>query len=274
MRVPICTPSAPRANAAAIDAPSVMPPAAMIGTSTRERTNGNSTIVLTTIAPQVGGYGVAIIILTIMIRLVLLPLTLPSMKMAVKMRALQPQIDELKKIHGKDKQKLQQAQVELFKTHQVNPASGCLPNIFQFIILIGLYQVINAAIKTNQANLMQFLWLDITKPDHLFILPVVAAVTQLILGLMIMPAASTAAEKTMSLATKDKQDDKKADDMGAMAQTMQQQMIFMMPLMTLFLAFKFSAGLALYWVATTIFSIGQQYMVSGWGDLPTYVFKS
>lgn len=231
------------------------------------------TFVLTTLAPQVGGYGVAIIILTIIIRLILLPLTLPSMKMAAKMRDLQPEIDKLKKIHGKDKVSLQQAQLALFKEHQVNPASGCLPNIVQFIILIALYQVINAVLNGG-GNLTQFLWLNISHPDPFYILPVIAALTQLVLGLMILPAIDISAEKVLASNTLTKTDDKKSDDMSSMAQTMQQQMIFMMPAMTLFLAFKFPAGLTLYWVVTTVFSIAQQYLVSGWGGLPRSVTKT
>lgn len=230
------------------------------------------TFVLSTLAPQVGGYGVAIIILTLIIRLILLPLTLPSMKMAAKMRDLQPEIDKLKKTHGKDKAALQQAQLALFQQHKINPASGCLPNIVQFIILIALYQVINAVLK-GDGGLTQFLWFTIAHPDPIYILPIIAAVTQLILGLMLLPATDTAAEKVLASNTLTKTDDKKADDMSSMAQTMQQQMIFMMPAMTLFLAFKFPAGLTLYWVVTTVFSIAQQYLVSGWGGLPHSVTK-
>lgn len=230
------------------------------------------TFMLNTIAPQVGGYGVAIIILTLIIRLILLPLTLPSMKMAAKMRDLQPEIDKLKKTHGKDKVALQQAQLSLFQQHKVNPMSGCLPNIIQFIILIAFYQVINAVLNGG-GGLTQFLWLNITHSDPLYILPIIAALSQLVLGLMLLPAIDTSAEKVLASSTLTKTDDKKSDDMSSMAQTMQQQMIFMMPAMTLFLAFKFPAGLTLYWVVTTLFSIAQQYLVSGWGGLPRSFIK-
>jgi len=231
------------------------------------------TLVLSTITSVVGNYGLGIIVLTLFIRLILLPITLPSLKMAGKMRDLQPEIDKLKKKHGTDKVALQQAQLALFQEHKINPTSGCLPNIFQFIILIALYQVINGVITHHAAGSIQFLWLDITKPDHLYVLPIVAALTQLILGVMMLPATDTSAEKVLAAATDTKTDDKKADDMSAMAQSMQQQMIFMMPIMTLFLALKFPAGLTLYWVVTTVFSIGQQYIASGWGGLPLSVTK-
>jgi YidC/Oxa1 family membrane protein insertase len=231
------------------------------------------TYILTLITQTVGNYGLGIVILTLFIRLILLPITLPSLKMASKMRELQPEIDQLKKKHGNDKMALQQAQLELFKTHNINPTSGCLPNIFQFIILIALYQVINGVINHHAAGSINFLWLDITKPDHLYILPIIAGVTQLVLGVMMLPAIDTSAEKTLAANTTTKTDDKQADDMTAMAQSMQQQMLFMMPVMTLFLALKFPAGLSLYWVITTIFSIGQQYIASGWGGLPRIAVK-
>lgn len=228
---------------------------------------------LTTIATATGTYGWAIIVITVLIRSLLLPLTLPSMKMAVKMRQLQPEIDELKKKYANDKVGLQQAQLRLFQEHNLNPASGCLPNLLQFIILIALYQVFNNVARLDPApGLFDFLWLDITKPDPLFILPVIAGVTQLLLGLMLLPVTDPSAKTTMALSTTTKKDDKQAEDIASMAQSMQQQMVFVMPIITLFLALKFPAGLALYWVVTTIFSLVQQYFVSGWGGLPN-VFK-
>ncbi len=232
------------------------------------------TFVLATITTTVGNYGTGIILLTLIIRFVLLPITLPSLKMAAKMRDLQPEIDKLKKKYGQDKVGLQQAQLALFQEHKINPTSGCLPNIFQFIILIALYQVINGVTTQHSAGSIQFLWLDITKPDSLYVLPIVAALTQLILGIMMLPATDTSAEQMLAASTETKEDDKKADDMTAMAQSMQQQMLFMMPIMTLFLALKFPAGLTLYWVITTVFSIGQQYIASGWGGLPHSVTKT
>lgn len=221
-----------------------------------------------------GSLGLAIIGMTIIIRLLLIPLTLPSMKMQVKMRDLQPEIDKLKKQYKGDKVGLQQAQMELFKQHQVNPASGCLPLIVQFGVLIILYRVLTDYLQSGIDGLStQFLWLDLTQPDPTYIFPLVAGLTQLLLSLMILPAADTSAEKTLATATPSKKDDKQADDMGAMAATMQKQMVFMMPLMTVIIALRFPSGLTLYWIATTIFSLVQQYYVSGWGALGSYAHK-
>jgi YidC/Oxa1 family membrane protein insertase len=231
------------------------------------------TFALSSIAPVVGSYGWAIILVTLIIRALLIPLTLPSMKMAAKMRDLQPEIDKLKKLHGKDKVALQQAQLKLFQEHNLNPASGCLPNILQFVILIALYQVFNAVARNGNGSLTSFFWLDISRPDPLYILPIIAGATQLILGLMILPAADASAEQSLAAVTKTKKDDKPAEDLASMAQSMQQQMVYMMPIMTLFFALTFPAGLTLYWVTTTVFSLAQQYFVSGWGGLPLAIKK-
>jgi YidC/Oxa1 family membrane protein insertase len=223
-----------------------------------------------------GNFGLAIILLTIVIRIILIPFTLPGMKMSVKMRDLQPEINKLKEKYKDDKQGLQKAQMELFKTHKVNPAAGCLPMIVQFAVLIVLYRVFmdllggsgSAAISSTQ-----FLWLDLTKPDPYYILPILAGVTQLILSLMVLPPPPPASENALAVQTPGKAGEKKKEDMTDMAANMQKQMVFMMPAMTALIALRFPAGLSLYWITSTIFSIIQQYYVSGWGALPAYAQK-
>ncbi|MBI1872060.1 membrane protein insertase YidC, partial [Candidatus Collierbacteria bacterium] len=98
-----------------------------------------------------GSLGLAILLITLIIRGVLVPITLPSLKSAKKMQALKPKLDKLKEKH-KDKQKLQLAQLELYKQEGVNPAAGCLPQIAQLLVLIALYQVFNKIITGNQIN--------------------------------------------------------------------------------------------------------------------------
>lgn len=215
-----------------------------------------------------GNFGFAIIALTALIRLLLIPLTLPGMKAAVKMRALQPEIDALKKKFKKDPSGLQAAQLALFQKHQVNPAAGCLPYILQFVVLIALYRVFMDSLNHGAADInLSFLWLNLKEPDQYYVLPILAALSQLFLSLMIMPATSTAAEKTLATSTVDKKDDAQADDMGQMAATMQSQMAFVMPIMTGIIALRFPSGLALYWVVSTLLSLIQQYFVSGPGGL-------
>ena len=229
---------------------------------------------LTFLTQLLGNLGLAIIALTLIIRLVLLPLTLPALKSSTKMRELKPELDELKRKYKDDKVGLQQAQMELFKKNKINPAAGCLPYIVQFIILIALYRVFIDFLQPGNTPVdTQFLWFDLTAPDPYYLLPFIAAFSQLILGLMMMPGADTSAEKTLALQTKTKKDDKKAEDMTDMAQSMQQQMIFVMPAITFFFALRFPAGVTVYWITTTLFSIVQQYYVSGWGGLTKYTGK-
>ncbi len=223
-----------------------------------------------------GSLGLAIIVFTFLIRSVLVPLTLPSLRSAKKMQELQPEMKKLQKLHGKDRQALQKAQLELYKKYNVNPLSGCLPQLLQLGVLIVLYQTLIGFINANGSIVnMNFLWLDLAKPDSKYILPVLAMLTQLVLSLMIAPGAETKDIVANNAKTKTIQKlNEKEEDTADMAKSMQQQMMFMMPIMTGFIALKFPSGLALYWVATTLFSIGQQWYVSGPGGLVTYTQRA
>ena len=209
--------------------------------------------------------GFAIILLTLIIRAVLVPVTIPSLKSAKKLQELKPHLDRLKEKH-KDKQKLQLAQLELYKQHGINPASGCLPQIAQLLVLIALYQVfiefINAPGLNGQALNLNFLWLNLGKPDPYYILPVLAGLSQLVFSLMM-----TSGLESHVKAPKDKKEKQKEENSMEMAQSMSQQMLLIMPVMTVLISLKFPSGLALYWVITTVFSLVQQYLVSGPGGL-------
>ena len=214
----------------------------------------------------VGSLGVSIIILTLLIRTLLLPVTLPSLKARKKMKKIQPKLDKLKKKHKGEKEKLQKAQMELYQKYNVNPLAGCLPQILQIVVLIGLYRSLqgvleNGVIDGTTVN-PQFLWVNLTQPDSTYILPILAAVVQLILALMISPGAEVRdIVPNEAKSEKVKRENEQEEDVAEMAKSMQQQMIFIMPLMTGFLASRFPAGLAIYWVATNLYSIVQQYFV-------------
>lgn len=228
--------------------------------------------------------GLAIIGLTLFIRGALTPLTIPSLKSAQKLKELQPELADLKKKYADDKQQFAKEQLEFYKKHGVNPASGCLPQIIQIIILLALFQAFNQVLQPNEAlieglnkvlyqNLQlskdfilntKFLYLDLTKPDLIIIpdikvfnfiinrLPglflILAAVTQFISSKLMMPVARATQEKSKK--TKENTDD--------MAAVMQSQMLYMMPLMTIFIGFKFPSGLVLYWLTFSVFMLIQQ----------------
>jgi YidC/Oxa1 family membrane protein insertase len=212
-----------------------------------------------------GNLGLSIIAITLITKVVLLPLVVPSLKSAKKMQDLKPELDRLKQKHT-DKTALQQAQVALYKERGINPAAGCLPQIFQIIILISLYQVFmyflgQSSVGGTTLN-PYFLYLDLTKPDRTYIMPVLAGISQLIFSLMMMSGVESHVENP-----KKKEDKKKEENSLEMASSMQKQMIYMMPLMTVIISLNFQSGLVLYWVISTVFSLIQQYFFSGWGGL-------
>lgn len=212
--------------------------------------------------------GLAIILLTLAIRVILIPFTLPQLKSAKKMASLKPELDALKKKHGHDAKLFQQKQLELYKTHNINPLAGCLPFIAQFIVLIALYQVFMSTLNGNgmgEVNSIFLLW-DLRDKDTTYILPILAGILQFIMSLTILPAVENEPEKRPG--TKEQK-----QDVAEMATTMQQQMVFMMPIMTVIFSIQFPSGLALYWVITTAFSLVQQLMVSGPGALLHYAKK-
>ena len=211
-------------------------------------------------------FGFAIILLTLIIRGVLVPITLPSLRSAKKMQDLKPHLDNLKIKHKDDKVKLQQAQLDFYKEHGINPAAGCLPQILQLVILIALYQVFIKFIESGQVDgqavNMSFLWLNLAHADPYYVLPALAGITQLIFSLMMQSGLESHMKPAKTKTAQAKEGDKLE-----MAETIQQQMLFMMPIMTTVIALKFPSGLALYWVVTTLFSLVQQYIISGPGGL-------
>ncbi len=215
-----------------------------------------------------GNLGVAIIVLTLLVRTVLIPFTLPQMKSAKKMAALKPELDALKKKHGSDAKLLQQKTLELYQKNQINPAAGCLPFIAQFVVLIALYQVFMNTLGGNGMGEINslFLWWDLKVKDTTFVLPVLAGLLQFVTSVALLPAIEN--EPAKREGTKEQK-----EDIAEMATSMQQQMVFMMPIMTGIFSLQFPSGLALYWVITTAFSLAQQLIVSGPGGLALYWAK-
>lgn len=213
-------------------------------------------------------FGLAIIALTIVLRGITIPLTIPALKSQKKMQGLQPELAKLKKKHL-DKKQLQMAQLEFYKQHGVNPGAGCLPQILQIIVLIALYQAFLKFINGGQIDgatiNMRFLWLDLSKSDPFYILPVLAGLTQLIYSFMLRPGTEHPHASDRQLTGQKQQADER--DMAA---EIQGQMTFMMPIMTVIISLKFPSGLALYWVVTTVFSVVQQWFVTGPGGLKYY----
>ena len=188
-------------------------------------------------------WGVSIIILTVIINLALLPLRIASMKSALKMQKLQPQMkaiqERYKKYPLRDPRRADMnAEIsELYKKEGANPAGGCLPLIIQMPFLFAFYSMLGVALELRQAP---FLWLhDLSSPDKLFILPVLIVISTLFVQKMTPNAGMDPAQQRM--------------------------MTIMMPLMLGFFSWSLASGLSLYWVVGNIIAIGQQYVMNRTG---------
>jgi len=236
-------------------------------------------IFLSTLYSVTSNLGLTIIAFTVIMRLLLLPLTIPSIKAQKQIQNLQPEINKLKKKHGKDQKGMQVAQMDLYKKYNVNPLAGCLPQIAQIVVLILLYNALNKFLTTNEVNGValntSFLWLNLSLPDATYAIPILAGVTQFILSMMLLPATEVRdVVPNNSKKKKIQEENKKEENMADMAATMQQQMMFIMPVMTGIFALGFPSGMGLYWIATTVVSIIQQQVLSGPGGLVTYTQRA
>lgn len=203
-------------------------------------------------------FGAAIIILTVAIRLLLWPLARQSIKGQKAMSSLQPKIAELKEKHKDNKQELAKATMELYKSEKINPLSSCLPLLIQLPILLALYWVMMAVLKSEKFDLLYpfvahpgtiktvaFGFLDLAKASWvLAILAGAAQFWQTKMLPMTPPAVKGAGSK----------------DEG-MAAMMNKQMLYMMPIMTVVIGGTLPAGLTLYWLVTTLLTAVQQWMM-------------
>jgi len=219
--------------------------------------------------------GLTIIFIGALSKVVLWPLTAASLRYTRKMQEIKPYLDKLKEKHGSDRKKLSEAQMLLFKEQGVNPAAGCLPLVIQIVLLIFLYQVVDQLIKRGLNT--SFLFWDLAKPDvfHLggipFGLPgvlvLLAAVASLVQAKMMLPVP-------IKVNKEDKKPEvEKKQDMASALTNAQSQMVFLSPLLIAYAGTTFPAGLALYWVVTTVLAIVQQYQATKLGGLKPWLKK-
>ena len=214
-----------------------------------------------------GNFGLAIIVLTVIVRLILFPLTVRQTQSTKSMQALQPKIQELQKKYAKDQRRMQQEMMKLYKEAGVSPL-GCLwPMLIQLPIWIALYQSIMQALAATPENLLSlsqhlyswavvgqavplnenFLWLHLSRPDPNLILAILVGGSMWVQQKMVTPPATDPRQRSMTSMT-----------------------TLMMPLMFGLFTLSFPSGLALYWVVSNIIGIVIQYFVSGgWGYLRT-----
>ena len=181
----------------------------------------------------IGNWGWAIIVLTILIKLVFYKLSETSYKSMAHMRKVQPKLMELKERYGDDKQKLNEAMMRMYKEEKINPLGGCLPILVQIPVFIALYWMLLESVEMRQAPFM--LWIqDLSSPDPWFVLPILMGVTMLI-------------QHKLNPTPLD---------------PIQARVMMILPIAFTFFFLFFPAGLVLYWVVNNILSIAQQYYIT------------
>jgi len=177
-------------------------------------------------------YGIAIILLTAVVRVVFTPLTYKSFKSMKDIQKLQPEIQKLQKKYKDDRAELNKALMELYKTHKVNPLGGCLPMLLQLPVFIGLYNLLASTIELRQTPF--FLWIkDLSVKDPYYVLPIIMGITMLI-------------QQKMTPSTMD---------------PTQAKVMLIMPVIFTFFFLNFPSGLVLYWLVNNLLTIGQQYVI-------------
>ncbi len=185
-------------------------------------------------------YAVAIIILTLLVKIITYPLNNQQIQSAKRMQAIQPEIKRLQEKYKNDKQKQNQAVTDLLREKKINPMAGCLPLIIQFPILIGIFRVLSNPAKFGILDIPNFssylipsftLWGDLLSPDPFYIFPILSGVSTFLYQRITMTDPN------------------------------QKMMLYLMPALITYLSFKFPMGLVLYWVMNNLFSLGQHYVV-------------
>ena len=208
-------------------------------------------------------FGLAIIVLTVVVRLILTPLTYRQTQSTKAMQLLQPKLQEIQKKYARDQKKLQQEMMRLYKEAGINPLGCMWPMLIQMPIWIALYQSIMQALAATPENLLllsqhlyswdmvgnaiplneEFLGLRLSQPDPTLIFAILVGLTMWVQQKMVTPPPADAQQQQMSSMT-----------------------TLMMPLMFSFFTLSFPSGLALYWVVSNIIGILIQYLVGGgWG---------
>jgi YidC/Oxa1 family membrane protein insertase len=185
---------------------------------------------LRTINGFVANWGLAIILLTLLVRVLLLPFVIPQFRNMAKQRALKPEIDKINELYKDDREKKGAAMMELWRKHKVNPLGGCLPVLLQMPIFFALYQTLSTSIELYHAPFIWW-WVDLSSPDPLYVLPIILG------SLMFIQQKLTPIQ---------------------MDATQAKVMLYAMPLMMTFFMLLLPTGLCLYMVTSSAVGITQQ----------------
>jgi len=197
----------------------------------------------------VGSGGLAIILLTILLRTLMLPFTIRAVRSQAALAEMQPKLRELQKKYGHDRQRYSAEVMKLYQEHNVSPTAGCLPMLLQIPIFFALYFAIRN-LSTSGSGVWShgFLWLpNLASPDPLKILPILAGVFQFIQARMSRPAGQGKVQDPQ--------------------QQMMYTMMLFMPLMVVAFGWNFASGPVIYWVVSAIYAVVQQWLITGWGGM-------
>lgn len=181
-----------------------------------------------------GQYGLAVLVMVIIVRTLILPLTMKQVKSSRAMQAIQPELQKIQKKYKDTPEKVQQETMRLFQENKVNPMAGCLPLIVQMPIFIALY---NSIYYNPDLREHSFLWLQLGKPDHLFILPLLAAATTFLQTRMMTKMNPVQQQGPM------------------------QFMMMVYPVLIFIMSYNFPSALPLYWFYSNLYTIIQNYFL-------------
>ncbi|MCX6760782.1 MAG: YidC/Oxa1 family membrane protein insertase [Candidatus Nealsonbacteria bacterium] len=204
-------------------------------------------------------FGVAVIVLTILIRIVLYPLMVKSLKSQKNLSELQPKMQEIQEKHKNDKEMQTKEMMALYQREKINPFGGCLPILLQFPILIALYQVFWKGLGPNTMH-------------HLYsFIPNPGTISTSFLGLINLTEPSIVLAvlsgiiqffQTKTMTPQKKNVQGKKDQMSQFSDIMQKEMLYFFPILTVFILWRLPSAIGLYWIVTGLFSIYQQILVN------------
>ena len=191
-----------------------------------------------TISMKMGfpSYALAIIILTVLIKIVLFPLSFKQAKSMKNMQKIQPELQKIQKKYKNDKEKLNKASMELYQKYNVNPAAGCLPLLVQMPILFALFNSLRSY-PFEPVEHATFFWIsNLTNPDPLYILPILVGIATFFQSKLTAATSGPAAQNKM--------------------------LLYFLPVMIGYISLKFPAGLCLYWVVFNVMGVLQQFIMN------------
>lgn len=220
----------------------------------------------------------AIVGFTILVRIILLPLTIKQQRSFKRMQEISPKIRQLQEKYKNDRERLAQEQMALYREHGVNPFAGCLPLLIQLPILLSLWRTILATLASTPDQLLElqdrimiggldhlvplkntFLWMNLALPDPFYVLPILVVVTTYLQQKLIMPVTPTSSSSN-------------PNDPAEQAARMSRQMTTFMPLLFGFFALTYSSGLSIYFITSNIVGI-IQYALMGKADFRRLIGK-